>query len=95
VPGAAIETVPIPATEPGPIGATQPATPGENGSPRPAATAGVRDLFARLHVRREPASGKVVIEAPAEVAGELGALFEGMAALLQSLGRAGDDASGQ
>ena len=40
----------------------------------------------QLQVRREP-SGKVIIEAPAEAAGELGALFEGMAALLQSIGR--------
>ena len=45
----------------------------------------VRELFSQLQVRRE-ASGKVVIEAPAEAASTLGALFEGMAALLQSLG---------
>ena len=50
------------------------------------APVGIRDLFAQLQVRREP-SGKVIIEAPAEAAGELGALFEGMAALLQSIGR--------
>ncbi len=44
----------------------------------------VRSFFAQLHVRRE-ASGNVVIEAPAEAASTLGALFEGMAALLRSL----------
>jgi superfamily II DNA or RNA helicase len=43
----------------------------------------VREFFAQLQVRRE-ASGKVVIEAPAEAASTLGALFEGMAALLHS-----------
>ncbi len=41
----------------------------------------VREFFSQLQVRREP-SGKVVIEAPAEAASTLGALFEGMAALL-------------
>ena len=35
-------------------------------------------------------SGKVVIEAPAEAASTLGALFEGMAALLQSVAKPGD-----
>lgn len=56
-----------------------------NGSAHGGGSPRVRDLFSQLQVRREP-SGKVVIEAPAEAAGELGALFEGMAALLQSLG---------
>ena len=45
-----------------------------------------RELFAQLQVRREP-TGNVVIEAPAEAAGALSALFEGMAALLQSVAR--------
>jgi superfamily II DNA or RNA helicase len=45
---------------------------------------GVRDFFSQLQVRREP-SGQVVIEAPPEAASTLGALFEGMAALLQSV----------
>ena len=49
------------------------------------ASGDVRELFSQLQVRRE-ASGKVVIEAPAEAASTLGALFEGMAVLLQSLG---------
>jgi SNF2 family DNA or RNA helicase len=50
-------------------------------------TAGeVRRLFAQLQIRREPASGKVVIEAPGEAASTLSALFEGMAALLRSAG---------
>jgi superfamily II DNA/RNA helicase len=44
----------------------------------------VREFFSQLQVRREP-SGKVVIEAPAEAASTLGALFEGMAALLHSV----------
>ena len=63
-----------------------------NGSAGVPSPAGVRALFARLEVRREPASGKVVIEAPAEVAGELGALFEGMAALLRSFAAPAEDA---
>ena len=41
----------------------------------------VREFFSKLAVRREP-SGKVVIEAPAEAASNLAALFEGMATLL-------------
>jgi superfamily II DNA or RNA helicase len=44
----------------------------------------VRQLFSQLQVRRE-GDGKVVIEAPAEAASTLSALFEGMAALLQSV----------
>jgi hypothetical protein len=59
-----------------------------NGGPRPSPGGDVRGLFAQLQVRREP-SGKVVIEAPPEAAGALSALFEGMAALLQSVARPG------
>jgi hypothetical protein len=44
----------------------------------------VRDFFAKLSVRREP-DGKVVIEAPAEAASNLAALFEGMAALMTAV----------
>ncbi len=44
----------------------------------------VRGLFAQLRVRREPGGG-VVIEAPAEAASNLGALFEGLAALIRSV----------
>jgi superfamily II DNA or RNA helicase len=44
----------------------------------------VREFFSQLQVRRAP-SGNVVIEAPPEAASTLGALFEGMAALLQSV----------
>jgi len=44
----------------------------------------VRQFFGQLQVRRAD-NGRVVIEAPAEAASTLGALFEGMAALLQSL----------
>ncbi len=71
------------------------ATSGHDGEGRPSlpSPASVRELFSRLEVRREPASGKVVIEAPAEVAGELGALFEGMASLLQSFARPGSGSS--
>jgi superfamily II DNA or RNA helicase len=46
----------------------------------------VRDLFSQLKVRRQR-GGNVVIEAPAEAASTLGALFEGMAALLHSAAR--------
>jgi superfamily II DNA or RNA helicase len=47
---------------------------------------GVREFFSQLQVRRET-GGKVIIEAPAEAATTLGALFEGMAALLQAVAR--------
>ena len=47
-------------------------------------TGEVRQFFGELQVRRTE-NGRVVIEAPAESASTLGALFEGMAALLQSL----------
>jgi hypothetical protein len=85
-PAAAAQAAPTPPPEPRPEPAetAQAPRPGTNGTPRPATTVGIRDLFAQLQVRREP-TGKVVIEAPDEVAGELGALFEGMAALLQSI----------
>ncbi len=43
----------------------------------------VRRLFNRLQIRRET-DGRVIIEAPADAASELGALFEGMAALMRS-----------
>ncbi len=46
----------------------------------------VREFFSQLQVRRE-ASGNVVIEAPPEAASTLGALFEGMAALLHAATR--------
>jgi superfamily II DNA or RNA helicase len=88
-PAIAAETTPAPATELETTGASHATAPGANGAPRPTTPASVRDLFAQLHVHREPTSGKVVIEAPAEVAGELGALFEGMAALLQTFARGG------
>ncbi len=65
------------------------AGPRTDGSSHPP-TVGVRELFAQLQVRREPATGKVVIEAPAEAAGALSALFEGMAALLQSVSQSGE-----
>src|SRR5262249_54839669 len=43
----------------------------------------VQELFAQLQFRREP-TGKVVIEATPQAASTLSALFEGMAALLQT-----------
>ncbi|WP_165231512.1 DEAD/DEAH box helicase [Aquisphaera insulae] len=63
-------------------------TDGRTALPRGGATAvpsmgEVRELFSRLQVRRSD-EGKVVIEAPAEAATTLSALFEGMAALLQA-----------
>ncbi len=54
--------------------------------------ASVRRLFSQLEIRRGE-GGKVVIEAPAEAASTLGALFEGMAALLRSLGDGSIDES--
>ncbi len=53
-------------------------------APRAPATGDVRQLFSQLQIRRE-GDGKVVIEAPPEAASALSALFEGMAALLQSV----------
>jgi superfamily II DNA or RNA helicase len=79
-------TATAPEGQPERNGTGPPAHPGADGVARPS-TVGVRELFAQLHVRREPATGKVVIEAPAEAAGALSALFEGMAALLQSVAR--------
>ncbi len=77
------ESEPVPA--PAPDG---PPTPDE--APRadpmapPMASGGdVRRLFSQLQVRRER-DGRIVLEAPAEAASALAALFEGMAALLQS-----------
>ncbi len=49
----------------------------------------VRRLFSRLKISRE-ADGRVILEAPPEAASALGALFEGMAALLQSASRPKD-----
>ncbi len=47
----------------------------------------VKRLFGQLQVRRSD-RGSVVIEAPVEAASTLGALFEGMAALLQAVAQA-------
>jgi superfamily II DNA or RNA helicase len=53
--------------------------------PKPLPAGGdVRQLFSQLQFRRE-SGGRVVIEAPAEAASTLSALFEGMAALLQAV----------
>ena len=54
------------------------------GRPTTSTTEEVRQLFSQLQIRRE-VDGRVIIEAPAEAASTLGALFEGMAALLQSM----------
>jgi superfamily II DNA or RNA helicase len=48
----------------------------------------VREFFAQLKISRQTTGG-VIIEAPAEAAATLGALFEGMAALLQNVTRGG------
>ena len=70
---AAPEAVPSPVPEPEP----------EHVAPMPG-LGDVRQIFSRLAVRRE-GDGRVIIEAPAEDAHALGALFEGMAALLRSI----------
>jgi len=49
----------------------------------------VREFFSQLQVRRER-TGNIIIEAPPEAASTLGALFEGMAALLQAVARPKD-----
>jgi superfamily II DNA or RNA helicase len=76
-----------------PAAAATPATAGAPGGPRPHGAASpprqlpamtdVRQLFSQLQVRRA-GDGKVLIEAPPEAASALCALFEGMAAMLQS-----------
>jgi superfamily II DNA or RNA helicase len=81
------EPAPAPSPQPEPVVAPHAPTPGANGTAQHPPATRVRDLFAQLEVRREPTTGKVVIEAPAEAAGELGALFEGMAAMLQAIAR--------
>ena len=59
----------------------RPESPGRRRRPRD-----VRQLFSQLQIRRE-VDGRVIIEAPAEAASTLGALFEGMAALLHAASR--------
>jgi hypothetical protein len=93
------ELVPVTATAPAEApeqgtrpDSTEPARePRGDGVSPPPSHGDVRGLFAQLQVRRER-SGNVVIEAPAEAAGALCALFEGMAALLQSVARPPDEA---
>jgi superfamily II DNA or RNA helicase len=76
----------VPAAMPGPIASPTSAHEGTTASAVAALPAAgeVREFFSQLQVRRAP-SGNIVIEAPPEAASTLGALFEGMAALLQSV----------
>ncbi len=78
-------TIPQGATTPQGATAQPPAEPDATGRALAAlpGTGEVRQLFSQLQVRRE-SNGRVVIEAPAEAASSLSALFEGMAALLQA-----------
>lgn len=63
--------------------------PGDSGRTLSTPSAGeVRRLFSQLQIRRAP-SGSMIIEAPDEAAETLGALFEGMAALLRSSASSG------
>ena len=84
----------------GPIPAeAEPTVPEVGSTPVPGfavASAGddIRRLFSKLQIRRE-ADGRVILEAPPEAASALGALFEGMAALLQSASKPAEaDGSG-
>jgi len=78
-------------TAPAPLPSPNDSAGSDHAGPVPLPTAGdVRRLFDRLQIRRET-DGRVVIEAPAEAASELSALFEGMAALLRSAGSPGGD----
>ena len=86
---------PVPES-PEPVSIAHPVTPSRSeGAPPEAEETGpiqgpgpaagdVRKLFAQLQIRREP-TGRIIIEAPPEAAATLSALFEGMAALLQSV----------
>ncbi|MGZ3299936.1 MAG: DEAD/DEAH box helicase, partial [Isosphaeraceae bacterium] len=86
------ESPPVPAIAPADSAAAPSLTepPPDESEPRALPSMGeVRQLFSQLEVRREQ-NGRVVIEAPAEAASTLSALFEGMAALLQAASRLGD-----
>lgn len=86
------ESPPVPAIAPADSAAAPSLTepPPDESEPRALPSMGeVRQLFSQLEVRREQ-NGRVVIEAPAEAASTLSALFEGMAALLQAASRPGD-----
>ena len=86
------ESPPVPAIAAADSGAAPSLTepPPDESEPRALPSMGeVRQLFSQLEVRREQ-NGRVVIEAPAEAASTLRALFEGMAALLQAASRPGD-----
>jgi superfamily II DNA or RNA helicase len=80
------ESEPLTEQEPAEVEVSPEVVPASNGS-----TSGsdVRRLFSQLQIRRE-ADGRVILEAPPEAASALGALFEGMAALLQSASKGPD-----
>jgi superfamily II DNA or RNA helicase len=81
---AALPEVERTATEFTPAPTTRPEPSSEAPVPDPGGE--VRRLFSKLTIRKE-SDGRVVLEAPPEAASALGALFEGMAALLQSASR--------
>jgi len=86
------ESTPVPAIAPAESAAERSLTEPSPDESEPVALPSmgeVRQLFSQLQVRREQ-NGRVVIEAPAEAASTLSALFEGMAALLQAASRPGD-----
>ena len=83
-------SAPAPAAIAGPDREVKPDRGPTTASPLPPMT-DVRRLFSQLQVRRA-GDGKVVIEAPPEAASTLCALFEGMAALLQSAAGPQEDA---
>jgi SNF2 family DNA or RNA helicase len=72
---------------PAPIAAEGANGPAEPSPPAPEPPGDVHRLFSHLQVRREP-DGRIVIEAPPDAARDLGALFQGMAALMHAV--AGD-----
>ncbi|WP_165251705.1 SNF2-related protein [Paludisphaera soli] len=76
---------PADATAPSPAPESEPAGPvaSERCAATPMADDEVRRLFSQLRVSRNDGGG-IVIEAPAEAAETLGALFEGMAAMLRA-----------
>lgn len=86
-----VATVDDGADEPaGAVAETSPTVTVERGG-RPATPSDgeVRDLFSKLRVRREE-NGNLLIEAPPEAASTLGALFEGMAAMLKAAAKTPD-----
>jgi hypothetical protein len=83
VPAEAPVPSPAPTERASPTSATESAAPSPATSAATSSPADIRALFSRLQIQRQP-DGRVLIEADAEAATVLSALFEGMATLLHA-----------